>query len=583
MFIIDKINGYKKEGKPFYSFEYFPPRTDAGLHNLYSRIDRMSGLEPAFIDITWGAGGTTKGTTLEIAKNAQNFFGLDVLMHLTCTNMAREEIRNVLTECKEHGIQNILALRGDPPSGEQEWTECDSGLTNSVELVKFIRDEFGDAFCIAVAAYPEGHPESSDKSYDLLRLKEKFDAGADLAITQLFYDLDEYADFIKKANELGIKQPIIPGILPIQNYSRFIRFTESLNTKVPEKILSNLKNVQSDDDQVQEYGVQVGVELSKALIEMGVPGLHFYTLNLETMVGRILEELGMLENCRNRRALPWRRSTRDDRQEEDVRPIYWSNRPKSYLSRTHSWDDYPNGRWGDSQSPTFGALEEYYRMRRGIKSAAIQEKRRKMWGEPQKPQDVASVFAEFCQGKITELPWCDTPIQAETGRISNEIVAMNQSGYWTINSQPAVNGAPSSDPDVGWGGPGGLVFQKAYAEFFTSPENFALLMEKIKDHPSMSYQAIRLGDELQTNANSVNALTWGVFPGKEVIQPTIADPESFMIWKDEAFELWRHEWQILYKEGTPSFQLLEEIRNSYYLVNIVENDFIHGDIFSLFR
>ena len=583
MKIIDKIRRYREEGKPFFSFEYFPPKTDAGLHNLYARLDRMAVLEPAFIDITWGAGGTTQGTTLEIAKNAQTYFGLDVMMHLTCTNMSKNSLLEVLNTCKKSGIKNILALRGDPPSQHGDWKAIDGGLSYASELVTFIRENFGDFFSIGVAAYPEAHLESENLDQDIKFLKEKQNCGADFAVTQLFYDLNLYQSFLKKASEAGITLPIIPGILPIQNYQRFIKFTSSLGVKVPEDILNDLKAIQSDDSKIQEYGINLGTKMSRQLVEMGAEGLHFYTLNLESSVTSILEKLGYTEDSRTRRSLPWRKSLQDDRQDEEVRPIFWANRPKSYLARTTSWDDYPNGRWGDTRSPTFGALDEYYLMRRGLSSKTIQEKRLKMWGTPQTTDDISQVFAKYCQGKINELPWCDEPVLAETGLISEKLVKLNRSGFWTINSQPKANAVDSCDPELGWGGEGGYVFQKEYVEFFTTKDQLHTLMDKIKNFPQITYQAVAASGNFMSNADSINAVTWGVFPGKEIIQPTIVDPESFLIWKDEAFGLWNTEWATLYKPDSDSHKLLNMIKENYYLVNLVDNNFVDGDLFAIFE
>jgi methylenetetrahydrofolate reductase (NADPH) len=582
MKIIDKIRGYKEAGKPFYSFEYFPPKTDAGLHNLYARLDRMSALEPAFIDITWGAGGSTKDRTFEFAKNAQTYFGLDVMMHLTCTNMKKIELAEVLQKCLEAGITNIMALRGDPASDDGDWKETEGGLNHATELVTFIKKNFHDAFCIGVAAYPEAHLESKSVEEDIKYLKEKQDCGADFAVTQLFYNIDEYKKFLALCDEAGITFPIVPGLLPIQNYQRFNRFSSSLGIDVPKKIGRELFAIQTDDAKVQAYGIELGTDMCKQLIEIGVPGIHFYTLNLESSVTEILEKLGFSKESRERRSLPWRKSVSEERQEEDVRPIFWSNRPKSYLARTTSWDDFPNGRWGDARSPTYGALEEYYRMRRGITSDKIMDKRREMWGSPKTDADIGKVFARYCSGQINELPWCDSPVQAETGKISQALLDLNMAGYWTINSQPQVNAASSSDPDIGWGGSGGYVFQKEYVEFFTSQEKFFELLKKMKDHPSITYQAVDKEGNIMSNTETVNAVTWGVFPGREVIQPTVVDPMSFMIWKDEAFDLWSSEWKTLYKNDTESAKLLDNIQESYYLVNLVENDFVNGDLFSLF-
>ena len=585
MKIREILENYKSKKKPFYSFEFFPPKTEPGLYNLYARLDRMAQLEPAFVDVTWGAGGSTSEKSLEISENAQKYFGLDVMMHLTCTNMSIDSLKYALDTAAEKNIQNILALRGDPPAGQKEWQKCEGGFAYASDLIHFIKKNYGQKFGIAVAGYPEGHLECETKDECIERLKMKVDAGADAIVTQLFYDIEEFYDFLERCEKAKISIPVIPGVLPIQTYSRFTKFTELCQLKVPPKIASELAAIKGDDSAVAEYGVELATDMCKRMLDAGSPGIHLYTLNLETAVTKILDNLGLLEDCRNRRSLPWRKSTMPNRRKEDVRPIFWSNRPKSYLVRTRGWDDYPNGRWGDSRSPSFGELNDYYLFRRGVSVDSLKKSRLEMWGEPQTTADIADVFVSFCKGKINRLPWCEFPVQAETSRIAPQLQRLNQFGFFTINSQPQVNGCPSEDPDVGWGGPGGVVYQKAYVEFFTSKENFAKFQKECERHQSITYQAFNVQGEYFANIDdaNVNAVTWGVFPGKEIIQPTVVDGESFRIWKDEAFQIWLDEWRTLYEKDSAPYQLINEIHQNYVLVNVVENDFQGGDIFRIFE
>jgi len=202
MKIIDKINALGEE-ECFYSYEYFPPKTPAGVTNLYARIDRMAATAPLFVDCTWGAGGSTSDLTLEICKTVQEYMGVDIMMHLTCTNMAVDTLYSALKEAKATGIQNILALRGDPPHGK-EWTKCEDGFANAVDLVKFIRKEHGDYFGIGVAGYPEGHEQAESYEKDLEYTKEKIDAGADFIVTQLFYDVDAFIKYVADCRKIGI-------------------------------------------------------------------------------------------------------------------------------------------------------------------------------------------------------------------------------------------------------------------------------------------------------------------------------------------------------------------------------------------
>ena len=575
------LNEYKKQGKTFYSFEFFPPKTDFGLDNLYSRIDRMAALRPAYIDVTWGAGGSTAEKTFEMSKTIQKYFGLDVMMHLTCTNMPKDSIRQVLLDSKANNISNILALRGDPPEGASHWENNNSEFNNGIDLVKYIRKEFGDFFFIGVGGYPETHQEQKDTDLDISFLKQKVDAGADIIITQLFYDVEKFLLFRDKCFRSGINVPIIPGIMPIHNYARFIKFTQFCKVNIPKSVSKELELIKNDDSSVIEYGIEQASKMCEKLIEEGAPGLHFYTLNLEYSITEILSAINLVSRNESDRKLPWRQSSDSERKSsEDVRPIFWSNRPVSYLTRTETWDDFPNGRWGDITSPTFGELNQYHAIRAGSQSDKIKAKRRKLWGEPKSINEISKVFISFCEGEITSLPWCEIPLAIESNKILNDLVALNRAGYLTINSQPKVNGLPSEDPNFGWGARGGRVFQKAYLEFFTSKDNLNRLIKKLNTLDDISYQAINVNGDIISNLSekNINAVTWGVFPGQEILQPTIVDARSFLIWKDEAFGLWINDWASIYNEKSDSYNLLHQIHDSYYLVNIVDNDFINGDM-----
>lgn len=585
MKISETIKHFQAAGKTFCSFEYFPPKTESGLQNLYSRLDRMATVNPAFVDITWGAGGTTADLTLEMSKTIQSYFGVNVMMHLTCTNMHKDKISDVLGKALDYGIQNILALRGDPPENLSEWEKCEGGFSFAKDLVEFIKEQHGDKFCIGVAGYPEGHAEQPDDELGIMHLKEKVDAGADLIITQLFYDPDIFLKFRDNCRKAGINVPIIPGIMPIHNFSRFLRFAKFANVRIPNEIISSLENIKNNDDKVLKYGIEHGTKMCEHLIREGVEGIHFYTLNLESSVTEIINRLNLSNSAGTGRKLPWRQSSNDDRSSnEGVRPIYWSNRPVSYLTRTQSWDNFPNGRWGDSSSPTFGELTSYHIIRHASKSKQIAESRRKIWGEPKSTSDIANVFINFCSGKISSLPWCELPLALESSTIIESLTNLNQSGFLTINSQPAINGISSEDTTFGWGAKGGRIYQKAYLEFFTSQKNMKNLFAKVSKTEGYSIQAVNKNGDYSSNfkKNGAMAVTWGVFPEEEIAQPTIVDGNSFSIWKDEAFNLWMEDWASIYNAESVPYNLIKEIHDTYFLVNIVDHNYVNGDIFSIF-
>eukprot|EP00891_Asterochloris_glomerata_P001320 jgi/Astpho2/1320/e_gw1.00024.9.1_t len=590
----DKMDAAIREKRTFFSFEFFPPRTPEGVENLFARADRLASYGPEFCDITWGAGGTTADLTLEIASKLQNMVCVETMMHLTCTNMPKEKLSDALEKVKESGIQNILALRGDPPKGQETFSAVEGGFSCALDLVKHIRAAFGDYFGITVAGYPEAHPDvvsddpaEMEQAYqrDLAYLKEKVDAGGEVIVTQLFYDVEIFLKFVEDCRDIGIDVPIIPGIMPIMTYGGFKRMTGFCKTKVPKDILSTLESIKDNDEAVKQFGIDLGTQMCRRILDSGVPGLHMYTLNTEVSSVSILENLGLINKAQLPRSLPWRQPSTSRRQVEGVRPIFWSNRPKSYLSRTADWDKFPQGRWGNARSPAYGTLSDYQFMRRHTSTEKRAQKARQSWGATLNGVDsVAAVFAKYTKGEIDMLPWTEMEaMHPEAGRIQEHLAELCQKGLLTINSQPQVNAAPSSDAHVGWGGKDGYVYQKAYVEFFISPEHFKQLQPQLDSKPSITYMAINSSGEVHSNvdSDSVNAVTWGVFPAKEVVQPTVVDPQSFTVWKDEAFELWTTEWGSLYDKGSKSHKVIQSIADNWYLVSVVENDYINGDLFQV--
>ncbi|XP_077830098.1 methylenetetrahydrofolate reductase (NADPH) isoform X3 [Macaca mulatta] len=609
----DKMRRRMESGDKWFSLEFFPPRTAEGAVNLISRFDRMAAGGPLFIDVTWhpaGDPGSDKETSsMMIASTAVNYCGLETILHMTCCCQRLEEITGHLHKAKQLGLKNIMALRGDP-IGDQ-WEEEEGGFNYAVDLVKHIRSEFGDYFDLCVAGYPKGHPEAGSFEADLKHLKEKVSAGADFIITQLFFEADTFFRFVKACTDMGITCPIVPGIFPIQGYHSLRQLVKLSKLEVPQEIKDVIEPIKDNDAAIRNYGIELAVSLCHELLASGlVPGLHFYTLNREMATTEVLKRLGMWTED-PRRPLPWALSAHPKRREEDVRPIFWASRPKSYIYRTQEWDEFPNGRWGNSSSPAFGELKDYYLFY--LKSKSPRELLLKMWGEELTSEEsVFEVFVLYLSGepnrnghKVTCLPWNDEPLAAETSLLKEELLRVNRQGILTINSQPNINGKPSSDPIVGWGPSGGYVFQKAYLEFFTSREtaeallqvlkkyelrvNYHLVNVKVGQAPGFpEYQALRLANtqhvlpphhtpqgENITNAPELqpNAVTWGIFPGREIIQPTVVDPISFMFWKDEAFALWIEQWGKLYEEESPSRTIIQYIHDNYFLVNLVDNDF----------
>lgn len=498
---------------------------------------------------------------------------------MTNVPVPKEKVEWALAQAKQFGCQNILALRGDPPAGSSTWEPTPGGFVHAVDLVKYIHKEYPGDFCVAVAGFPDGHPETPDTPeghhQEMLWLKEKVDAGADFIFTQMFYDVDILFNWVKEVRSYGITVPIVPGIMPIQNWQKFQTWVQRENIKVPPRWYDELLPVKGDDEKVRAIGTKLVGEMCRAILgneECGIKGLHVYTLNLEKGARMLLEELNMNPGREQVAPLPWRPSLTPSRRSETIRPIFWANRVESYLSRTSDWDEFPNGRWGDSRSPAYGDLDGYP-VQITIKATEAEE----LWGSPRTEADIRRIFAAFCKGETKKLPWSSQPPASETSIISEKLIKMNERGYLTINSQPAVDGAPSDDKVHGWGPAGGYVYQKSYLEFFVKPELLSPLIRRIERDPRITYYAVNKQGDLRTNTHSEgpNAVTWGVFPGKEIVQPTIVEAVSFIAWKDEAFEL-GCQWAHLYPEGSESRKLISKLMDESYLVNIVANDFKDG-------
>lgn len=543
------------------------------MQNLYDRIERMSKLGPEFVDITWNAGGRTSDMTTQLVKTVQTYFGVETCMHLTCTNMPRSKIEVALREAKEFGCRNVLALRGDPPAAGSPWEPHAAGFSHAFELVQYIREHYGDYFSIAVAGFPEGHPEAvGGPELEMQHLKQKIDAGADFIFTQMFYDLDAFVNWTRRVRAAGITVPIVPGVMPIQNYGGFSRAVARFRAFVPQFFHDALDPVKEDDEQVRIVGTRLVGDMCKKILEhpdLDIHGLHIYTMNLERGSRMLLEYLGLTPSVQQLHPLPWRPSLTPKRREENIRPIFWANRAKSYIDRTDAWDEFPNGRWGDARSPAYGDADVFGPYLRQTKEEALD-----LWGSPTMIQDLQSLFARFCTGELACLPWSDAPLAKETSVINEPLRALNERGFFTINSQPAVDGARSDDPVHGWGPKHGYVYQKAYLEFFVSPQQLDELIARFDAHPQITYHAVNAQGDMRTNTTSdaPNAVTWGCFPHCEILQPTIVESMSFLAWKDEAYEIGRR-WAAFYEPESPTRRLLEHVFDTYFLVNVVHNDF----------
>lgn len=650
--ITDKIAALPSDAT-YFSLEFFPPKTQQGFANLNARLSRMAhSLRPLFVNVTWGAGGSTSAKSLALAEVTQRELGLTTCLHLTCTNMSRKLIDEALEQAKVLGIRNILALRGDPPRSDEyrddslpDAGEDDSNkdFTWAVDLVRYIRKQYGDYFCVGVAGYPEGHsdqshPEHQSIEHDLPYLVEKTKAGADFIMTQLFYDVNAYQKYEKRLreHESGIfkRIPIIPGLMPVQSYQIFRRTTKLSHASLPPEILRRFEAVKGDDEAVKRVGLDVLGEIVDTMKHSEFPGprgFHFYTLNLEKVVAQILERNSLIppstptiganlgdeattfdevddfviiaeakkkqqrrrssmanSGPRNRVIISSAResSTSSNRassvyetfdHEAGVPREAINSRANTLaisegegsLGREATWDEFPNGRWGDARSPAYGQIDGY-----GVSLHVSVPEARRLWGEPKSVADISKSFARHLGGEIDTMPWSEEALQPETLTIKNELLQLINKGWWTVASQPAVNGVPSTDPVFGWGPKNGFVFQKPFVEFFVPNDEWQKLQSKLFEHPQITYFAGNAkSDFASNNDESVNPVTWGTFAGKEIITPTMIEAVSFRAWCEEAFGIWS-EWQRIYKPGSESSRLLERIRKDYWLVSVIHHGYL---------
>lgn len=284
-----KITDILRENRTVFSLEFFPPKTEEGMTQLFETLREVKRLNPGFISVTYAPSGETRYKTIDIVRRAKSEIDLESMAHLTCVGHSKREIKVILDELKDAGIENVIALRGDPPGGETTFVPHSEGFKYASELTAFIRSSY--SFCIAVAGYPEGHIESPDKETDWNYLLQKVKTGADLVITQLFFDNRDFFTFEKRMREKGVTIPIIPGIMPITNFNQIVRFTQVCGAKIPEAAKRELEVIQNDSDAVQEYGIAYATQQCRELIAHGVPGIHFYTLNKSKSSQKIIQNL----------------------------------------------------------------------------------------------------------------------------------------------------------------------------------------------------------------------------------------------------------------------------------------------------
>lgn len=744
MKVDEKIEAYQRENSheiPSFSYEYFVPKTLQGSYNLYDRIDKMNQeSNPLFIDITWNAGGVISPNipnntsevkisqfsgkiipkvpkTNDIIETTQQALQLDSCMHMTCTNMSLKEIDTALKKAYDSGCENILALRGDPPRAVEKSAEENENVPEdkfpfkyAKDLIKYIKEKYGDHFCIGVAAYPEGHPEETNSDVLIKYLKEKVDLGATFIITQMFYNTDIFIEWCKKIRAAGVPESvhIIPGIMPITSYDSFLRRCNWCQIDVPKDLDEVLKPAQQDDEALRTLATNYVANMCLKLFKSGyVKHLHFYTMNLEKGAYVILKDL---ERLLGKPLLPLATGLNcNANKEKEIKPIFWKSRPFTYVERKkksriisrnkskvgqnsstsssevsdednvdldneHNFeadlieDEFPNGRFGDSSSPAFGNLDlSLTQLIRQSESKSLS-----VWGTPTSIGQLGDLIISYLKGDLRSLPWCDTPIALEAKQLLRLLISINQGGILTVNSQPKANGVPSSDPVLGWGPNLGYVYQKQYIEFLLPKRKLKQFLELMEAKNSSTFTflisdsqdeifiykgddgqiRVMAGDidkksDIETSSilakydqyfsptckkmychcyhgtTKPTAVTWGCFPGREIVTTTIVEKNSFLMWRDELFAIIK-EWQnnfltisknnvkikkatdsksngknkhtdsevsepsnkkqavettTLAENAAQSVDVMSEVLDDYVLVSLVDNDYVNpGDL-----
>jgi len=288
---MQKIKELFKNKSRVYSFELFPPKTEKGYQNLLETIGKLCELKPDFISCTYGAGGGSRDKTLEIVERIEKSHNVIGLAHLTCVLHTKEELKNIIETIQSKGIRNILALRGDPPKDQPTWVPGPDNFHYSSELAAFIREHFNENFSIGVAGFPEGHILCPDRTQDARYLKIKIDSGADFVITQLFFDNNDYFEYVHRLRKIGVHVPVIPGILPVTDYKSLQRFCGLCGATISDEVKKIFATIEDDLEATMEEGIRFATRQCRGLLDGGAPGLHFYCLNKASPTDKILKEV----------------------------------------------------------------------------------------------------------------------------------------------------------------------------------------------------------------------------------------------------------------------------------------------------
>eukprot|EP00796_Vickermania_ingenoplastis_P005125 gene5125-3679_t len=571
--IIDVIKEALDQQRNFVALEFTAPTTEAGTLTLYDRIERLSGLNPLFCSVTWGDFGCTADTSVEVASISQTLLSVNYQVNVTGYSSSRSEMFQWLTTLKEKGVQSILATRGHTVSAPGRHVD----FPFAADLVRFVREKFADHFSVAVVGDPEAVSQSED---EMKFLQKKVESGADYIISQPVFSAEAFTAFRNRCKCSGITCPILPSIAPIQYLRQLDAF--GLSEAPGAGDLRRQINSAANETAARRVCVEFFQELASSLLKLGACGIYFFMLNAESTVTSVVKSLSLPTH----RALPWKLSENEERRlAETARPVHWSTREKSYMARTAQWKDFKSGGIlgpGSTGSQEDGAgLHARLLLKTRAKRCAQFLAVRGVSDIPRALIVLSGIFVQYLDGHGA-MPWAEG-LSEETALVLGMLKPLNARGLFTICSQPQVNGADSSNQVFGWGPPHGYIYQKGYLEFFCSPATAQTVFTTLGKFPSLRFMAMtRQGSRMvksnwkdsdsttaamhQAFGRGVTAVTWGVFPGREIIQPTIVSIDTFRAWVEEAFDLWAAPFAL--NEVPPVIRLIQE---EWVLVCLVDN------------
>ena len=507
-------------------------------------------------------------------------------------------------QVKGEGIQNILALRGDPPKGSSTFEAVEGGFSCALDLVAYIRQNYGSHFGITVSGYPEAHPdaiktdpEEQKVAYaaDLAYLKRKVEAGGEVIVTQLFYDVELFLKFVSDCRDLGITVPILPGVMPIQTYGGFKRMTGFCKTYVPPAIEATLEGIKDNEEAVKAYGLKLAVDMCRRMLGSGTPGVHLYSLNQDKAVTGILSGLGLIDTSCPPRTLPWRQpvSTKGRRNEEAVRPVFWAARPRSYLARTSAlWTHGPplaatgavgdrgySDAWDICSDAAVGMAATRPASEKGLaaRQAAL------LPAPLASHSDVVSLFTSFLSGTTTAFPWSESGARTpELAAAATAVAPLLPLGFLPLDAGLSLAGVPSSAAATpgGWGHSGGRLYQKAFLHGFVptaSLDKVTAAVAGLRCAGSGSFLAATkdAGGEVAVTGSlaDVTAVSWAALPRRAIVAPVVASRTAFQAWADEAFALWTSDWGALAQGGEEAtLQVCSHAASTHALVFLMAED-----------